>query len=69
MREKMEILGKEIFVVKVELERLRENRKIIKWRKENRREFWEECKFIRSVNLVVFMEEMKLVFIRDLRWF
>lgn len=69
MREKMEKLGKEIFVVKVELERLRENRKIVKGGKENRREFWEECKFIRSVNLVVFMEEMKLVFIRDLRWF
>ena len=49
-----------IYIAKAELDRLRENRKITKKGRKNRKILKEECKTISAFELVHFMERKKL---------
>ena len=50
---------KMISIAKTEFERLRENRKMTKERRKNRRRLLEECKAMISAELVNFIEKRK----------
>lgn len=55
--EKVKSIRWSIFIVKVEFERIKENRKIIRKGRKNRKELVEECKIIFFLIFVNFMEK------------
>lgn len=57
--EKVKSLRRSISIAKAELERIKENRKITRKGRKNRKELAEECKTISSSTLVNFMEKQK----------
>ena len=57
--EKVKSIRRSISIAKAELERIKENRKITRKGKKNRKELAEECKTISSSTLVNFMEKQK----------
>ncbi|XP_068671379.1 uncharacterized protein [Montipora foliosa] len=57
--EKVKSLRRSISIAKAELERIKENRKITRKGRKNRKELAEECKTISSSTLVNFMKKQK----------
>jgi len=58
-KEKVKGIRQSISIAKAELERIKENRKITRKGRKNRKERAEECKTISSSTLVNFMEKQK----------
>ena len=57
--EKFKSIWSSISIAKAELERIKENRKITRKARKNRKELAEECKTISASTLVNFMEKQK----------
>ena len=57
--EKVKSVRRSISIAKAELERIKENRRIIRKARKNRKELAEECKTISSSTLVNFVEKQK----------